>query len=66
MASQHKKTGHETGKLMHFTHRHANPEQKLIMETTTKTRTLGALIDEPLEELHRHIFEDIESELCNW
>lgn len=60
MASQHKKIQQETGKLKHYTHRYANPEQKLITEPKTKTRMLGALIDGPLEELLRHI-----SELCN-
>lgn len=66
MANHHKKIRQETGKLIHYTHRYANPEQKLIMEPITKTRMLGALTDGPLEELLRHISEDVESELCNW
>ena len=65
MASQHKKIRQETGKLIHYTHRHANPEQRLITEPITKARMLGVLIDGPLEELLRHISEDVESELCN-
>lgn len=67
MANQHKRTVQETGKLIRFTHRHVNPEWKLTTEKITKTRGLGALLmDGPLEELLKHIFEDVESELCNW
>lgn len=40
-----KKTGQETGKLLHYTQRHTNPEQKLIMETTATTRSLRVRID---------------------
>lgn len=45
MASHHKKIGQETRKLIHYIHRHAYPEQQLITETITKTRSLGALVD---------------------
>lgn len=48
---------------MCYTHRHANPEQKLIMEAITKTITLEALIDGILKELLRHNSKEVESEL---
>lgn len=48
---------------MCYIHRHNNPEQKLIMETITKTIPLGALIDGTLKELLRHNFKEVESEL---
>lgn len=55
--------GQEKGKLMCYTHRHANPEQKSIMEAITETITLEVLIDELLKELLRHNSKEVESEL---
>jgi len=63
MTIQHRMIGQEKGKLMCYTHRHANPEQKLIMEAITKTITLEALIDGILKELLRHNSKEVESEL---
>lgn len=48
---------------MCYTHRHANPEQKSIMEAITETITLEVLIDELLKELLRHNSKEVESEL---